>query len=87
MKRKKRQRKQPKTAGVKNSVFCTECGIQLENFCFSSRADDIVAIRKTLAQCKKTGKFAGEFCAKLFIVEPVDLRTMLDESQDKTPLA
>jgi hypothetical protein len=39
----------------------------LENFCFSSSADDADAIKKNLAQCRKSGKFAGEFCAKLFI--------------------
>lgn len=52
------------------SVFCTECGTTLENFCFSNGVNDLEAIRKTLAQCKKQGKFSGEFCAKLFIAHP-----------------
>lgn len=51
------------------TIFCTECGVELENFCFSSNADDIEAIRKTLAQCKKKGKFAGGFCSKLFVAD------------------
>jgi len=51
-------------------VFCTECGATLENFCFSEGADDLEAIRKTLAQCKKQGRFSGEFCSKLFIAHP-----------------
>lgn len=55
-------------------IFCTECGATLENFCFSSSADDPDAIRKNLAQCKKKGKIVGDFCAKLFIVgsDPLD---------------
>lgn len=48
-------------------IFCTECGAMLENFCFSSSADDADAIRKNLAQCRMDGKSTGEFCAQLFI--------------------
>ena len=51
-------------------IFCTECGSTIENFCFSDRADDLKAVRKTLAQCKSHGKFSGEFCSKLFIAHP-----------------
>jgi len=52
------------------NVFCTECGATLENFCFSAGADDLAAIRKTLAQCRKQGRFSGDFCSKLFIAHP-----------------
>jgi hypothetical protein len=48
-------------------IFCVECGTQLENFCFSKTVNDLEAIRKTLAQCKKQGRFVGEYCSKLFI--------------------
>jgi hypothetical protein len=48
-------------------IFCTECGVDLTNFCFSERAKNPEAVRKNLAQCKKIGKFNGEFCSKLFI--------------------
>jgi hypothetical protein len=51
-------------------VFCTECDATLENFCFSSSANDIEAIRKTLSQCKKQGRFTGDLCSKLFIAYP-----------------
>ena len=51
-------------------VYCTECGATLENFCFSSAAGDLDAIRRTLAQCRKQGNFSGEFCSKLFIAHP-----------------
>ena len=51
-------------------VYCTECGTTLENFCFSDGVNDLAAIRKTLAQCKKKGRFSGDFCSKLFIAHP-----------------
>jgi hypothetical protein len=53
-----------------SEVYCTECGATLENFCFSSAAGDLDAIRKTLAQCRRQGRFSGEFCSKLFIAHP-----------------
>ena len=66
-------------------IFCTECGTYLENFCFSSDADDVEAIKKSLAQCKKSGKIAGEFCAKLFIGEPEDLGPMWEKGDEEEP--
>ncbi len=48
-------------------IFCTECGAELQNFCIDDRADDPEAIKRTLQQCKKIGRFNGEFCSKLFI--------------------
>jgi hypothetical protein len=50
--------------------FCTECNATLENYCFSSNVNDIESICKTLRQCKKQGKFSGDFCSKLFIAQP-----------------
>ncbi|HUI63590.1 MAG TPA: hypothetical protein VL126_02020 [Bacteroidota bacterium] len=71
----KRKAKTPRTPQELPSphvptVYCTECGTTLENFCFARAAEDLEAIRKTLAQCKKQGKFSGEFCSKLFIAHP-----------------
>jgi hypothetical protein len=63
-------------------VFCTECGAQLENFCVSAGVDDIESIKKTLAQCKKDGKFVGDFCSKLFIAD-TELRETLWEDLAK----
>jgi hypothetical protein len=63
-------------------IFCTECGATLENFCFSSAADDLTAIRKTLAQCRKQGKFSGNFCSKLFIAHPEALPDPEEGSDD-----
>jgi len=63
-------------------IFCTECGEMLENFCFSSNADDVDAIKKNLAQCKKSGKFAGEFCAQLFISNDSLLDSLWEKGQE-----
>jgi hypothetical protein len=51
-------------------VFCTACNATLENFCFASSANDLESIRKTLSQCKKHGRFTGDFCSRLFIAHP-----------------
>ena len=48
-------------------LFCTACGEELEDFCFSQQAKDIEALKQRLAQCKETGKFTGGTCALLFI--------------------
>ena len=61
-------------------IFCTECGAELENFCFSDRANDPESVRKSLAQCKKSGKFKGEFCSKLFISDDLNLDTLWEEN-------
>ena len=57
-------------AAAETGIYCTECGATLENFCLSADATDLVAIRRTLAQCKKQGRFSGDFCSKLFIAHP-----------------
>ncbi len=63
-------------------IFCTECDALLENFCFSSGADDADAIKKNLAQCRKSGKFAGEFCAKLFISNGDQLESLWEKEPE-----
>jgi hypothetical protein len=72
------------TADAGPAIYCTECGATLENFCFSSTADDLAAIRKTLAQCRKQGRFSGDFCSKLFIAHP-DALAGPDEGSDDDP--
>jgi len=70
------------TAPAGRGIYCTECGATLENFCFSSTADDLEAVRKTLAQCRKQGRFSGDFCSKLFIAHPEALARSDEESDD-----
>lgn len=57
----------PKKSPKPARFLCTACGDTLDDFCFSEGADDIKAIIQRLAVCKKEGKFAGHFCARLFI--------------------
>jgi len=63
-------------------IFCTECGTELENYCFTRGSADINAIKMNLAQCKKNGKFTGEFCSKLFIAGDENLEQIfgIDEN-------
>jgi len=60
MKRKKRQGKK---------FFCTECGSDLDNFCFAPNADEYVDILKHHFECQRTGKFKGSMCSKIFIAD------------------
>ncbi len=60
-------------------LYCTQCGATLEGFAVSGKATDLSAIRRNFELCKKSGKFTGEFCSKLFIASPVDLDTLLDD--------
>ena len=53
-------------------IFCTECGEALENFSVSEDAKDLDAVIKNFHNCKKTGKFKGEMCSKLFMITPPD---------------
>jgi hypothetical protein len=55
-----------------NIIFCTECDDDLAYFCFLKDADDIKIIRKRQEQCRKSGKFKGEMCSKLFIASAIE---------------
>ena len=57
-------------------IFCTQCDAELENYCFQNSSNDIEAIKMNLVQCKKKGKFTGEFCSKLFIAGNENLEAM-----------
>lgn len=47
--------------------FCTECGDDLNDFSLTERAKHVDAVKANFENCKKTGKFKGEECSKLFI--------------------
>jgi hypothetical protein len=51
----------------KRFLFCTECGEKLDDFCFTDDAANIESVRRHHQGCKKTGKFKGEMCSRLFI--------------------
>ncbi len=52
--------------------FCTECGDALEDFSVSEQADDYQAVKKNFEECKKTGKFKGDMCSKMYMITPPD---------------
>ncbi|MBA4312124.1 MAG: hypothetical protein C0417_05800 [Chlorobiaceae bacterium] len=51
--------------------YCTECGETLDDYCFSKDVNNIEAIKQHHEQCKKTKKFNGDVCSRLFIAESV----------------
>lgn len=57
---------------TEKSEFCTECDKDLDNFWMDKRSYDPEKVKKNHERCVKTGKFRGEFCAKLFIISPDD---------------
>ncbi len=62
----------PKKSPKPARFLCTACGDTLDEFCFSEGADDVKAIIQRMAVCKKEGKSAGHFCARLFIASSDD---------------
>ncbi len=49
--------------------FCTECDSALESFVFTPKSKNKKKIQANFDNCKKTGKFNGELCSKVFISE------------------
>ena len=47
--------------------YCTRCGDELEDFCFSPDADNLDALRAAALRCQLNGKAEGKVCAKVFI--------------------
>lgn len=50
-------------------VFCTECGASLDDYALSDEALDPKNAEANFKNCRKTGKFKGEVCSKLFIAQ------------------
>jgi hypothetical protein len=57
------------TSRARQPVFCTACGEQLEEFCFSPDARDIDALRAHAFRCHLEGRNTGGMCAKLYIAD------------------
>jgi len=66
MKKKKFILKEEENALNKNTIFCTECGEELE--LFGIEEVDIKKIKERYKRCRETGKFKGDKCAMLFIM-------------------
>jgi hypothetical protein len=53
-------------------AFCTQCDKDLDDFWMDKRADNPELVRRNHERCVKSGKFKGDFCAKLFIISSDD---------------
>lgn len=60
--------------------FCTECDHALDSFMFAPKSKNKKKIQDNFANCKKTGKFKGELCSKVFISED---QIFLNPSEDE----
>ncbi len=59
---------------LNQAKYCTECGDTLDDFAITENAKDVEKVKENFENCKKTGKFKGEECSKLFIAaNPEDL--------------
>jgi hypothetical protein len=51
--------------------FCVECGEELEDFSVSENSNQEAALIQH-HKCKKTGKFNGDMCSRVFITKDED---------------
>ncbi len=70
---------QPEVYTSDNPLFCTECDHDLDIFWLSERAKNTEAVKKNHERCVQTGKFKGELCAKMFIINDEDIDLWLKE--------
>ena len=54
--------------------FCTECGEELDNFSVSENSSREAALIQH-HKCRKTGKFNGDMCSRVFITKDEDEET------------
>lgn len=54
---------------IPNTVdFCTECKDSLKDFGLEPKDVDLNVIRENFENCRRTGKFKGEMCSKIYIL-------------------
>jgi len=64
------------TSDRNRAEFCTRCGEQLENFCFSPEAENLEALRAAALRCHLEGTKQGRICAKVFIAGETSFGTV-----------
>lgn len=67
---------EPASADIK---YCIVCGEALDDFGISKDSEDITAVKKNFQNCKTTGRFCGDICAKVFISASEELDPFLNE--------
>jgi hypothetical protein len=77
MKKKNKIKKDTALASVR---FCTECGEELEDFSVSKNSSSEAAFKQH-HNCRKTGKFDGDMCSRVFITK-YDEDEKFDSSDD-----
>lgn len=60
-----------KDKALSSIIFCTECGEELEDYSVSRNSTKKAAIKQHHI-CKKTGKFNGDMCSRVFITKNED---------------
>ena len=70
MKKTKTKKQDPLNEDVQ---FCTECGSELDEFCFTDKATDKDFLKKNHENCIKTGKFKGDVCSRIYISSNSDV--------------
>jgi hypothetical protein len=53
--------------------FCTECGSELDEFCFKDQAANKEFLKRNHENCIKIGKFKGDVCSRLYIASDNDI--------------
>jgi len=61
--------------------FCTECNEDLNNFDIDPVIKGKVDVLANHENCKKTGKFKGDKCSKLFIEEADNITHISEEDE------
>lgn len=65
-----------------NPLFCTQCDKELDAFWMSNKSKNPDAVKNNHNNCRKTGKFKGEFCSKLFIIDKKTLEGIWMEDEE-----
>jgi len=65
--------------------FCTRCGDQLEDFCFSPEAENLEALRAAALRCHLEGTKEGRICAKVFIAGETSFSTVFHSPPPTVP--
>ena len=59
-------------------IFCTECDTDLSAFWLSPVAEDPEKVKQMHENCRRSGKFHGEICSKLFIINDIESDDIFD---------
>ncbi|MEI7811597.1 MAG: hypothetical protein WCJ01_04125 [Ignavibacteria bacterium] len=67
---------------ISSSRFCTECGEELDEYSLDNKSVDSKLAKLRHENCKKTGKFKGDLCSRVFISDFTEYQIPNDELRD-----